>query len=93
MKNIIKKTKKFIGEHQELILGIGTLTAVFLGGIYLGRNMEVAKLSNVVDRLAKDEFRNIVKTSPFSNKTKSFVLVNRDIGNFLLDNGIFVRRF
>lgn len=88
----IEKIKKFIGVHQELVLGVGTLAAIFLGGIYLGRNIEVAKLSNLVDRLGKDEFRNIVKTSPFSNKTKSFVLINRDMGNFLLDNGIFLGR-
>lgn len=35
MKNIIKKTKKFVGERKELIIGIGMLTGVFLGGMYV----------------------------------------------------------
>ena len=35
MKNIIKKTKKFVGEHKELIIGVGMLTIVFLGGMYV----------------------------------------------------------
>ena len=35
MKKIIKKTKKFVGEHKELIIGVGMLTVVFLGGMYV----------------------------------------------------------
>lgn len=90
MKNIIKKTKKFVGEHQELILGVGMLTGVFLGGMYVGKGVWFTKLSKLVDGLGKDGIYNIVTSSPFSNKTKSFVLVNREMGNFLLDNGVFV---
>lgn len=89
MKNIIKKTKKFVGEHKELIIGIGMLTGVFLGGMYVGKCMWFAKLSKLVDGLGKDQFCNMVKQSAFSNKSKSFVLVNREIGNMLLHEGIF----
>ena len=96
MKNIIKKTKKFVGEHQELILGVGMLTGVFLGGMYVGKGMWFAKLSKLVDSLGKDQFYNMVKPSAFSNRSKSFVLVNREFESLLLSEGIFegkMRRF